>query len=44
MIRLLMPLVITDAQMEEALNVIEAALLEAVEHEPAAAEHPVAVA
>lgn len=43
-IRLLMPLVITDAQMEEALNVIEAALLQAVERKPATAETPVAVA
>ena len=43
-IRLLMPLVITDAQMDEALAVIEAALLHVVERAPAVAETPVTVA
>jgi 4-aminobutyrate aminotransferase/(S)-3-amino-2-methylpropionate transaminase len=43
-IRLLMPLVITDAQMDEALDVIEAALLQAQQVEPVMSENPVAVA
>jgi 4-aminobutyrate aminotransferase / (S)-3-amino-2-methylpropionate transaminase / 5-aminovalerate transaminase len=45
-IRILMPLVITDEQMNEALDVIERALAEAcqVEPTPADAEAPVAVA
>lgn len=43
-IRLLMPLVIADSQMDEALDVIEAALLYACPGEPAMSESPVAVA
>jgi 4-aminobutyrate aminotransferase/(S)-3-amino-2-methylpropionate transaminase len=44
-IRLLMPLVMSDAEMEEALDVVEAALSEACQVEPAVnAETPVAVA
>jgi 4-aminobutyrate aminotransferase/(S)-3-amino-2-methylpropionate transaminase len=43
-IRLLMPLVITDEQMEEALDVLETALLHAHLAEPALVRTPVAVA
>ena len=43
-IRLLMPLVITDEQMEEALSVMEAAILVAHHSEPAMSEAPAAVA
>jgi 4-aminobutyrate aminotransferase/(S)-3-amino-2-methylpropionate transaminase len=43
-IRLLMPLVITYDQMEEALDVLETALLHAHSGEPALARTPVAVA
>jgi 4-aminobutyrate aminotransferase / (S)-3-amino-2-methylpropionate transaminase / 5-aminovalerate transaminase len=43
-IRLLMPLVITDEQMEEALDVLETALLHARLGEPAVARTPAAVA
>ena len=43
-IRLLMPLVITDEQMDEALDVIESALRVAHNAEPAISEAPVAVA
>lgn len=38
-IRLLMPLVITDAQMDEGLDVLEAALAQAVERKPSLATH-----
>jgi 4-aminobutyrate aminotransferase/(S)-3-amino-2-methylpropionate transaminase len=43
-IRLLMPLVITDEQMEEALDVIESAVLLARDNAPAMQEAPVALA
>jgi 4-aminobutyrate aminotransferase/(S)-3-amino-2-methylpropionate transaminase len=42
-IRLLMPLVVTDEQLEEALDVIEAALLFSQQAEPVMSEVPVAV-
>ncbi len=43
-IRLLAPLVVTDAQLDEALEVMEAALQHACEVEPAISPNPVAVA
>jgi 4-aminobutyrate aminotransferase / (S)-3-amino-2-methylpropionate transaminase / 5-aminovalerate transaminase len=40
-IRLLMPLVVTDAQMDEAMDVLEAALAQVAERKPVLSEQPV---